>query len=61
MISQELNDALESAISGDDGRAAVWQKKRTISREKLEGLLRNIVRDLPDDMTVQDMREQLGG
>lgn len=61
MISEELGAALDSACSGEDIRVSVWHKRKGISRERLEFLLLNIMRDLPDDMTVRDIREQLGG
>lgn len=35
--------------------------RRRISFERLHGLLLNVVRDLPEDMTVTELREELGG
>ncbi len=61
MISDELDAALDSACHGEDTRVSIWHKRKVISRERFEFLLLNLVRDLPDDMTVRDIREQLGG
>lgn len=63
----EVRDALEAVCASDDpaanrvGMHDVETRRRGVSFDRLKGLLLNIVRELPEDMSVRELREELEG
>ncbi|HWK44905.1 MAG TPA: hypothetical protein VNT30_09300 [Stellaceae bacterium] len=58
-----VEEALASAAGGLSGRAATWsdpgpQVDRDIAA--MRNQVRRLVRELPDDMTIYELREALG-
>lgn len=59
-MRDDVREAIDSACSGDEPRfAAGVAPRRRISFERVKSLLLNVVRELPEDMTVHELREDL--
>ena len=61
-MSDEVRDAIESARSSDVPTGQGWgsvKPRRHISFERVHYLLFNVLRDLPEGMTVRELREEL--
>lgn len=62
-MRDDVREAIESACSGDDrgqsGSHGAKPRRRGISPEGLRHLLLNVLRDLPEDLSVRELREEL--
>jgi len=60
-MREDLRDAIDSACTSDlhGTFAAGVPHRRGISFERLKGLLLNVVRELPEEMTVNELRREL--
>ncbi len=63
-MRDDVREAIDSACSGDDrstGGLRLVRPGRRISFDGLSSLLLRVLRDLPEDLTVQELREDLEG
>lgn len=58
MISAEVRDALESAGSGRVG-SGLARPTRSMSADRVREIVVAFIRELPDDMTVAELRDEL--
>lgn len=58
-MRDDVREALDSASSGSVRQTGMYAPPKRISVEGLQRLLRTVLRDLPEEMTVQELREEL--
>jgi hypothetical protein len=61
-VRDDVHDAIDSACSGEDPRmefTSAAKPPRRSSFDRVKRLLLNVVRDLPEDMSVRELREEL--
>lgn len=58
-ISAEVREVIESARSVDIESFSWGPRRRVISFDRLRALVLAVVRELPDDMTMAELRDEL--
>jgi hypothetical protein len=64
MMREEIRDALESARSATGPRfrgAHAAEPQRRVSFDTVRNIVLQVVRELPEDTTISDLRDELEG